>query len=196
MKFYCSAFFLTIVATHVCLGQAPPGDPVHPSQKMTVLTGGGLQLSRSSLNQSVLVSIETSLGDLWQLGVLGGYNFSKLPYRSYYPYERFLGCFEAGGFAKYFLHGRHSRRKSELYFGPEIRLGSFRSVVQYFGDFFPSNYLVRNSRHTQKFLLRCGAQWKLRRHFICELAIPLGYEYSNSVSKVIENGICTKLQHL
>ena len=193
MKSYCFAFLLTLVPALVCLGQAKINAPKHPSQRVIMMTGVGVQLSSSYGNQCVLLSVETPVGDFWHLGVQGGQFISDVLYvpssRNAGSFFNFRGGYEVGGFSKYFLHGRLSGQKSAFYWGPEIRLGTLHSEGEYYGDFSASNYIVKNTRHTKQYLIRWGFQWRTDRHFVCELALPLGWEYSKSITRGFENGV-------
>jgi len=193
MKHFFLSLFLVFFSSLFCLAQATWDNAAKKSERVIVLSGGGLNFSRAQLMQSAFFSIETPVGNFWNLGILGGYVFTNElnnPIRrgggSFY---KFRGGFEVGGFSKYFLHGRYSGRKSEFYWGPEFRLGSLHSEGQYYGDVSPSLYVIKNTRHTKQYLIRWGAQWRFERHFVCELAIPLGWEYSKDVTRFIENDV-------
>lgn len=193
MKSYCFAFLLTLVPNFVCLGQARISVPKQPSQRVIMMTGVGVQFSRSDGNQCVLLSVETPVGNFWQLGIQGGQFIDDVLYvpssRNAGSFFNFRGGFEVGCFSKYFLHGRFSGQKSAFYWGPEIRLGTLHSEGEYYGDFFPAIYSIKNTQHSKQYLIRWGFQWRIERHFVCELAIPLGWEYSKSITRGFENGV-------
>jgi len=151
-------------------------DPLDaPPPRIVVQTGIGMQWFGETYKLFTLTA-ERPLGHYWHLGVQGTFYLSSDPDYYYYSSE-FLGGYEMGGFAKYFLHGRFSGRKSGLYLGPELRMGERKFQVS-LDNFFPPppkpNYQSYKER-TTKILLRWGMQWQFG-HATLELAVPFGAE--------------------
>jgi len=151
-------------------------DPLDvPLPRGIVQTGIGMQWFGETYKLFTLTA-ERPLSHFWHLGVQGTFYLSNTTNYFYYSSE-FLGGFEMGGFAKYFLHGRFSGRKSGLYLGPEFRFGARRFQVSLDTDFPPPpkpNYQPYKER-TTKILLRWGIQWQFG-HATLDLAVPLGAE--------------------
>jgi hypothetical protein len=177
-------FLTTILAllSFHCFGQESK-DPLDQRPPILILqTGIGFQWLGDSYKLYTL-SVERPKG-YWHLGVQGTvYLNSQADY--YYYSTEFLSGFEMGGFAKYFLHGRFSGRKSGLFLGPELRFGTrkFRLTTDIF---FPAppvpTYLPYEERIT-KILLRWGIQWQFG-HASLELSAPFGVETYKSTLNI------------
>ncbi|MBC7774735.1 MAG: hypothetical protein H7246_04790 [Phycisphaerae bacterium] len=192
MKHFLPALFLTLTPILNCLAQDIQDRPQNRSPKLIVQTGLGLQL-RGELYKFSVLSIETPLDDFWQVGIQGSHVFPKPNNNGYSfggsDYDKFLGGFEVGSFAKFFLHGKYSGRKSVLYCGGEIRFGAIQSGGQLYGDLFPTVYTYKTTQRTQKYLVRWGTQWRFGRYAILEVALPFGWQHSEFTSKTTENGV-------
>ncbi len=154
-------------------------DPLDiPPPFMIVQTGIGLQWFGETYKLYTL-SAEKPFGHYWYLGLQGTFFLKNNPYDYYYSKE-FLGGYELGAFAKYFLHGRFSGRKSGLYLGPEFRFGARKFQIS-LDNVFPlppmPNYQTYKER-TTKIMLRWGVQWQFG-HATLELAAPFGMEFYN-----------------
>ncbi|MBC7775597.1 MAG: hypothetical protein H7246_09175 [Phycisphaerae bacterium] len=152
-------------------------DPLDmPPPHVIVQTGIGLQWFGETYKLYTL-SAEKPFGHFWHLGLQGTFYLKNDPDYFYYS-SRFLDGFEMGGFAKYFLHGRFSGRKSGLYLGPELRFGARKFQIS-FDNFFPPppqpNYQTYKERVT-KIMLRWGIQWQFG-HATLEVAAPFGAEF-------------------
>ena len=152
------------------LDAAPP--------QIIVQTGIGFQWFNEIYRLSTL-SVERPMGHFWQTGLHSSFYFDHNP--DYYDLREFSTGFDIGVFAKYFMHGRFSGRKSGLYWGPELRFGSRRT--QFYEDNvfpLPPNPIYNSYKlRTTKFLLRWGVQWKFN-HAILDLSAPFGMETSKS----------------
>jgi len=180
MKCFLS-IVLTLLSFH-CIGQESK-DPLDQRPPILILqTGIGFQWLGDSYKLYTL-SVERPKG-YWHLGVQGTVYLNSQPDYYYYSTE-FLSGFEMGGFAKYFLHGRFSGRKSGLYLGPELRFGT-RKFRLNTDNFFPAppvpTYLPYEERIT-KILLRWGIQWQFG-HASLELLAPFGVETYKSTLNI------------
>lgn len=142
-------------------------------------TGIGIQWFGETYKLSTF-SVERPVGPYWHLGLHGGYYFQNQP--NFFDFnQNFLGGFEAGGFSKYFLHGRLSGHKSGFYLGPEMRVGQRRFQLS------PSNFFppITNPTHVTyqetsvKLLFRWGLQWQFGRA-VLEIFAPFGIEINQS----------------
>lgn len=161
-------------STLTCLAQEDAHEKRPPF--IIVQTGIGMQWFGESYKVFML-SAERPLGAYWHVGMQGT-RFLNRESEYYYYYGDLVGGFEFSVYAKYFLHGRLSGRKSGLYLGPEFRAGSRRfQIVQ--DIFFPPsptpNYIKHKEKLT-KLMLRWGMQWQFG-HATLELAVPFGVEF-------------------
>ncbi len=193
MKPFFLSLFLVFFCSLFCLAQATRANPAKKSQRVIVLSGGGMNISRSQFQQSVLLTIETPVGNFWNLGILGGYVLKKESdnriFKNGGSEYNFLGGFEAGGFAKHFLRGRLSGRKSEFYFGPEFRYSAIYSEGEFYGGIIPSYYTFKSVQRAQNYLIRWGLQWKPGRRTLLDIAIPIGWQRSTIATSTTQNEI-------
>ncbi len=102
-----------------------------------------------------------------------------------YNYRNVTGkSYEVGVFAKCFLHGRLTGRRSKTYLGPDMRWGS--RVYQSVGGAF-SNEIIETRASTFKFMCRIGWQY----HFgpaVLELALPFGIEKESFKDENVNTG--------
>lgn len=180
--------FLSLVFTLCGFAQVEEGK----SPFLILQSGAGLKYN-NTLHTSFLLSAEKPVGKFCHLGVQWIWYSSEqedwLAYDSYSA-QKDLGGFEVGAFAKFFLHGRLSGRKSNLYFSPEVRVGAHRFEGYFYGDFDPGGrYDYSSTQQNQKYLVRCGAQWIIGQQVVIEVALPLGWEHSKIVSKTAYNQI-------
>ena len=168
---------LTLLSFH-SIGQdlKDPLDERPPA--LIVQTGIGFQWLGESYKLYTL-SVERPR-DYWHLGVQGTFYLDNNSDYYYYPAE-FLSGFEMSGFAKYFLHGRFSGRKSGIYLGPELRFGTrkFRLSNDIFFPAPPIPTYVPYEERITKILLRWGIQWQFG-HATLELFVPFGVEHYKS----------------
>lgn len=146
-----------------------------PRPLLIVQTGIGMQWFGQSYKLWTY-SIEKPVNASCHLGFQGNLYFEEIP--DFISDIHFLGGYELGGFAKYFLKSKH---KTRFYAGPELRLG-VRKYKHLQIDFFPippnPTYLYYRENMV-KLLLRCGIQ-RTFGHGIVELAMPMGIEYNRS----------------
>jgi hypothetical protein len=159
------------------LEKAPP--------RLIVQTGLGLQWF-GEIYKSSSLSIEKPFGHFWHLGIQGNLFFQKSS-EDFFATE-FNDGFEIGGYAKHFLHGRLSGRKSGLYIGPDFRFGA-RNFQVLQTDFFPlplipTYYYYKES--TTKILMRWGIQWQFG-HANLDISAPFGIELFKTSVKVNGN---------
>lgn len=99
-----------------------------------------------------------------------------------YDYRDITGkTYEVGVFAKCFLHGRLTGRRSKTYIGPDMRWGSRVYKSTSF-----DNQPIEVKASTFKFMSRIGWQY----HFgpaVLELALPFGFEKENFKDEYASN---------
>jgi hypothetical protein len=172
MKLFLQIFLLFLSLN--CTAQELNELPVNHTPKLIIQTGIGFQWLGESYKLYSL-SVERPR-DYWHLGVQGTFYLDNNSDYYYYPAE-FLSGFEMSGFAKYFLHGRFSGRKSGIYLGPELRFGTrkFRLSNDIFFPVPPIPTYVPYEERITKILLRWGIQWQFG-HATLELFVPFGVE--------------------
>jgi len=192
MKHFFPALLLALFPTLVCLAQTDE-IPEKPRPVVILQTGIGLQWFGETYKLYTLTA-ERPISPYWHLGLQGTFYLKNSPETFYYSSE-FLGGFELGGFAKHFLHGRFSGRKTGLYVGPEFHVGARRFQIALDNNIFPPP-LVRDYQQYQeritKIMLRWGVQWQFG-HATLELAAPFGAEFYNP-SEVIGIGYSNETQ--
>jgi len=150
-------------------------------------TGIGMQWLGENYKLSTF-SVEMPVRKFGHLGLQAYYYLPENQADEFVFGSKFSGGFEIGAFAKHFLHGKLSGRKSILYLGPEIRSGKLHHEDWFFGDFTPGLYTTKTEISNHKFLLRWGGQWLLGKHTVLEFAVPLGWQISKSRSITSNNG--------
>lgn len=182
MKILISATFFLLSLS--CLAQEE--DPLEKAPpRLIVQTGLGLQWFGEVYKSSSL-SIEKPFGHFWHLGIQGNLFFQKTS-EDFFSTE-FEDGFEIGGYAKHFLHGRFSGRKSGLYLGPDIRFGT-RNFKVLQTDFFPPPAIPTYyyyKENTTKLLMRWGIQWQFG-HANLDISAPFGIELFKTSVKVNGN---------
>lgn len=151
-------------------------DPLDvPPPHVILQTGIGFQWFGESYKLYTL-SAERPFGHFWRVGIQGTFYLQNNP-DYFYSSREFLGGSEFGAYAKYFLHGRFSGRKSGLFLGPELRFGARKFQISLDNVFPPPpmpNYQAYKER-VSKIMLRWGVQWQFG-HATLELAAPFGVE--------------------
>ncbi len=173
MKHFLPVLLFAFCPALSCFAQEEDAPEKRPPY-VIIQTGIGLQWFGDPYKLSTF-SIERPVEQYWHLGLQGSYYFKRNP--DYYYSNEFLSGFEIGGFAKYFLHGRLSGRKSGLYFGPEFRFGVRRFQYSNINVFPPPpipEYIPYNE-NTTKLMMRWGVQWQFG-HASLEIAAPFGIE--------------------
>lgn len=171
-----------------CFGQENPL-PETPRPRIIVQTGIGMQWIGKPYKLWTY-SIEIPESATCHLGFQGNLYFEEIP--EFVSDLHFLGGYELGGFAKYFLKSKH---KTRVYAGPELRLG-VRKFKYLPLDFFPlptpPTYL-HYQENIVKLLLRCGIQRSFG-HGILELAMPMGIEFNRTNSAPNQDAIVKKFR--
>lgn len=126
------------------------------------------------------ISVERPLNLYNHVGAQANFFF---PNGSQYNYRAIKGnTYEIGIFAKCFFHGRLTGRRSNAYFGPDMRWGQrFYQSVGAFGE--PTIF----EASIFKFMARIGWQY----HFgpaVLEFALPFGYEKENIKGDPVGSG--------
>jgi len=196
MKHVVPALFLALSPTLTCLAQDLDAPLKKRPPKVILLTGLQIQWSGESYKLYTLAA-EHPVGNYWHLGLQGTFYLKNNPEYYYYS-SNFLGGFEMGGYAKHFLHGRFSGRKSGLYIGPEIRHG-YRNFQQVENNIFfpppPVPSVQAYKERVTKLLVRWGLQWQFG-HATLELAVPFGMERYSPTTEVIGLGYSAQSQFI
>lgn len=171
---YSFAFLLFSLGFYCGAQSADSLEVSHP--RIIVMTGLGIDGS-SEPYKMFCASVERPAGPYLYFGLIGCYYFED-DFDEQGSTE-FSGGYNIGGYAKYFLHGRFSGRKSGVYVGPELRFGQRRFTSFGYANLpFPFPPEIVESPYqeqTTKILVRWGLQWQFG-HTCLDLAVPLGLE--------------------
>ncbi len=157
----------------LCAQQATvdlPDPALEPQPKLIVLAGIAPQLSYDYF-RTFFLAAERSWGPYRHAGL----QFSQYLTNNNEYYDLISTAklsYEVSIYSKFFMHGRLSGRRSNFYYGPQIRFG-LRQLERYNYPNPPLNY----QQHTTKFLFCLGAQYRLG-HAILDWTLPIGAEIS------------------
>ncbi len=188
MKHFLTCLAFLCCPTLPCFAQTEllAKRPAH----LIVQSGIGLQYLNSNF-KFFTISIERPISEHWSVGLLWNRLFPSQHQQAFsfdLP-DSFTGGYEVGGFAKYYLHGRFSGRKSGLYFGPDIRFGGRkfkRNASRFFPSVPPFESLIFSGT-TTKLLMRWGYHKQLD-NAVLEIFVPIGLERYRPDDTVFDTG--------
>lgn len=106
----------------------------------------------------------------------GNYNFYfPSPTTSFYA-DLSDGGFLGGIYARYFIHGRLTGRKSGLYIGTAVRAGIYRVVIRDYSFSGAPTTMIPAKIPTYFALVDLGWQFKFGKYILLDLQLPVGYQ--------------------
>jgi hypothetical protein len=140
--------------------------------------------------KSVLVSAETSIGAFNNVGIQYNSIFPSLN-SAQNAIEK--NGYEFGVFTKFFPHGHLTRKRSNYFFGVDLRKGAFsESSRNDIND--PNSIYSKLNYKTTKVMVKMGLQWRFK-FMVFEVSLPMGInwlssnsEYANSLSPDYSTG--------
>jgi hypothetical protein len=167
---------LLIAGLYLSTASAQSSDK-RPSANWIVLGGLGFEWFFEE-HRNQYLAVEKITADFWHLGIQGARTET---FKEQSDYSRANSSWEVGLYAKYFLSGRLSGRKSSLYFGSGFAFGQTVYGIPETSVFppppnMPLLYLPVN---IQKYMLLWGVQWRLKRA-VLEFSSPMGIKSSKS----------------
>ena len=172
--FFSLASGSTLLSAQVASIDLP--DPALERQSSLIVLGGIAPAASDETYRTFFLSTEYPFGAYHHAGVL--YSIYLPDNGSGYAHQDLQkGSYELGIFSKFFMHGRLSGRRSNLFFGPQLRFG-LRKKIYTEGN--ASNAVTYNYRvSTSKFLFCLGGQHQLG-HGVFEWSLPIGFEYART----------------
>jgi hypothetical protein len=153
-------------------------------------SGIGLQYLSSTF-KFFTISMERPTSANWHLGLMGNFYFPAQASSqfSFDTPKMFLGGYEVGGYAKYYLHGRFSGHKSGLYFGPDLRFGvrRYSRNINFIFPPPPASEAPKFNGKTTKILMRLGYHKQLD-NAVLEIFVPMGLERYRPDNTVFDTG--------
>ncbi|MFZ4476562.1 MAG: hypothetical protein ACOYPR_15300 [Saprospiraceae bacterium] len=142
-------------------------------------------LVMAGTNTQLRFTEETVRSATWSLSYnINKFNQISIKYNNIYnSFERngsylFQNSYEIGIDAKFFLHGKLSKVRSDYYWGLDLRKG-IRRYNRAFGSF--SGYYKEREK-TTKLMLQFGRQWRIN-HFVFDIGLPIGFDFIYTISE-------------
>jgi hypothetical protein len=168
---------LLIIASLYLSNASAQSSDKRPSANWVVLAGLGYEWFFEE-HRNQYLAVEKITADFWHLGIQGARTET---FKEKREYSSVSSSWEVGLYAKHFLRGRLSGRKSSLYIGPEFAFGqTVYEIPETLVFPSPPNVpLVYVPLNFQKYMLRWGVQWRLKRA-VLEFSSPMGIKSSKS----------------
>jgi hypothetical protein len=168
---FCLAFFLSAISRLSAQVVEIYDYELEKKPNLILQFGTNTELGNGFI-KSFLVSAETSIGAFNNVGIQ--YN-SIFPSFSNTQDAIEKNGYEFGVFTKYFPHGHLTRKRSNYFFGVDLRKGAFSKSGR--TDIYdPSSTYYTSNYKSTKVMVKMGLQWRIK-FIVFEISLPMGINW-------------------